>query len=60
MNAIAESVRDIGKPFRPAHTLPGVARTRAQRLRVLLGALLDGMNAATPDVAPEFHRFPFP
>ena len=59
MAAIAAPLADIGKILRPPLRL-WRARARLQRLRRLWCTALEGMNAASPDVAPEFSRFPFP
>lgn len=60
MNAIATRSADAAGAFVPPPGLAGKALRQAKRLRWLVRAAIEGLNAATPDVAPEFYRFPFP
>jgi hypothetical protein len=48
------------EPFVPQWALRTMTRLRGKRLRRLFRAALERMNEATPDIPPEFFRYPFP
>lgn len=60
MEAIATHPETARKAFVPPLALRVIAALRGGRLRRLLRAVLEGMNAAPRDVSPEFFRYPFP
>lgn len=60
MEATATRPVNAVEPFIPQWALRTMTTLRGERLRHLLRAALEGMNAATPDVPPEFFRYPFP
>jgi hypothetical protein len=60
MEAIATHTVNAAHRFIPPWVLRAMTPSRKEQLKRLFSAALEGMNAATPDVAPEFYRFPFP
>lgn len=60
MQAIAARPVNAAEPLMPPRMLRAVTFRRAERLKNLLRAMLQGMGASPRDVPPEFYRFPFP